>query len=212
MLRSVLAVAVAALLLGLAAPASAHTEESSGPVDLEIGFRDEPAYVGAPNAVFIEVSHDGHPVTDLGRDLTVTVTYGNVTSDPMTFQPLEEPGQYQAPFIPSQPGPYTFTLAGRVEDTEIDLSVTSGPRTFDEVQEPTEAMFPPMEAMPSTMELAERIDREAARAREATDAALAAAREARDAVSGARGLAVAGLAVGALGVILAALALVRRKG
>ena len=30
------------------------------------------------------------------------------------FEPMEEPGQFQAPFVPSQAGAYTFTLVGSV--------------------------------------------------------------------------------------------------
>ena len=138
---AVLAVAVLMLIPGTA---SAHAERSVGPFDLEIGFFGEPAYVGIPNAVFLDLSKGGKPVTDLGDALTVTVGFGDQTSDPFVFQPLETPGQYQAPFVPSQAGAYTFTLSGTIDGVKFDLSLTSGPKTFDEVQDLAGATFPPV--------------------------------------------------------------------
>ena len=115
------AATMAATLLTLSpGVASAHAERTVGPFDLEIGFRDEPVYVGVPNAVFLELMKDGEEVTDVGDSLTVTLGFGDQTSDPMVFEPMEEPGQFQAPFVPSQAGAYTFTFAGSVDGDELD--------------------------------------------------------------------------------------------
>jgi hypothetical protein len=196
------ATAIAALMI-LAGPASAHTERTKGPIDLEIGFLVEPVYVGSPNAVFVDLSRDGHPVTDLGGSLSVTVGFGDQTSDPMSFEPLEEPGQYQAPFIPSQPGPYTFALSGKVDGTKVDLSLTSGPKTFDKAEDPSSAMFPAVDT-PTSAELADRIEREATRSHEAVAAA-------QDAASSAKTIGFIGIAIGALGVIIGGVAFATRR-
>jgi len=196
------ATAIAALMI-LAGPASAHTERTKGPIDLEIGFLVEPVYVGSPNAVFVDLSRDGHPVTDLGGSLSVTVGFGDQTSDPMSFEPLEEPGQYQAPFIPSQPGPYTFALSGKVDGTKVDLSLTSGPKTFDKAEDPSSAMFPAVDT-PTSAELADRIEREATRSQDAVAAA-------QDAASSAKTIGFIGIAIGALGVIIGGLAFATRR-
>lgn len=196
------ATAIAALMI-LAGPASAHTERTKGPIDLEIGFLVEPVYVGSPNAVFVDLSRDGHPVTDLGGSLSVTVGFGDQTSDPMSFEPLEEPGQYQAPFIPSQPGPYTFALSGKVDGTKVDLSLTSGPKTFDKAEDPSSAMFPAVDT-PTSAELADRIEREATRSQDAVAAA-------EDAASSAKTIGFIGIAIGALGVIIGGLAFATRR-
>ena len=196
------ATAIAALMI-LAGPASAHTERTKGPIDLEIGFLVEPVYVGSPNAVFVDLSRDGHPVTDLGGSLSVTVGFGDQTSDPMSFEPLEEPGQYQAPFIPSQPGPYTFALSGKVDGTKVDLSLTSGPKTFDKAEDPSSAMFPAVDT-PTSAELADRIEREATRSQDAVAAA-------QDAASSAKTIGFIGIAIGALGVIIGGVAFATRR-
>jgi hypothetical protein len=193
---ALLAIAVLVLLPGIA---FAHAERSVGPFDLEIGFLGEPAYVGVPNAVFIELSKGGEPVTDLGDALAVTVGFGDQTSDPFLFEPLEEPGQFQAPFVPSQAGAYTFTLSGTLEGVEFDLSLTSGPTTFDEVQDLAGATFPPVDA-PTNADLAERIQRGSDRTAEAVTAATAAAAAAQDAADSAKTIGMIGVVVGAIGL------------
>lgn len=207
---AVLTIAVLVLIPGIA---SAHAERSVGPFDLEIGFLGEPAYVGIPNAVFLDLSKGGKPVTDLGDALTVTVGFGDQTSDPFLFEPLEEPGQYQAPFVPSQAGAYTFTLSGTLEGVRFDLSLTSGPKTFDEVQDLAGATFPAVEA-PTNADLASRIQQESDRTAEALTAATAAgtdaqtaANSAKDSADSAKTVAIIGIVVGVIGLIVAVVAL-----
>jgi hypothetical protein len=198
---TMLAVAVLILIPGIA---SAHAERTVGPFDLEIGFLDEPAYVGVPNAVFLELSEGGHPVTDLGDALTVTIGFGDETSDAFVFDPLEEPGQYQAPFIPSQAGAYTFTLSGTLDGVKFDLSLTSGPKTFDEVQDLAGATFPAVQ-FPTNADLASRIQQESDRTTTAITAATteanAAASSAQDAADSAKTVGIIGVVVGAIGLI-----------
>jgi hypothetical protein len=208
-----LAVAVlsaAAVLALFPSTASAHAERSVGPFDLEIGFFNEPAYVGVPNAAFLDLSRGGQPVSDLGDALTVTLGFGDQTSDPLVFDPLEVPGQYQAPFVPSQAGAYTFTLTGTLDGVKFDLSLTSGPKTFDEVQDIAAATFPAVQ-YPTNAELASRIEQESNRTSsaltDATAAGTAAASSAKDAADSAKTLGIVGIAVGAIGSIIGVVAL-----
>jgi hypothetical protein len=210
-------VAVAFLLAGAVLAvspiaASAHAERRVGPFDLEIGFFNEPAYVGVPNAVFLELSRGGEPVTDVGDALSVTVGFGDQTSDPFVFDPLEEPGQYQAPFIPSQAGAYTFALSGTLDGVRFDLSLTSGPKTFDEVQGLEGATFPVVQ-FPTNADLASRIDQESDRSTSAVTTATSAATDAKDAADSAKTLGFVGIVVGAIGLVvgIAALVAARRR-
>jgi hypothetical protein len=210
MAAAMLAIAMLILIPGIA---SAHAERTVGPFDLEIGFLDEPAYVGVPNAVFLDLSEGGHPVANLGDALTVTVGFGDETSDPFVFDPLEEPGQYQAPFIPSQAGAYTFTLSGTLDGVTFDLSLTSGPKTFDVVQDLAGATFPAVQ-FPTNAELASRIQEESDRTTTALTAATtsgtdakAAASSAQDAADSAKTFGIIGIVVGAIGLIVGAVAL-----
>jgi len=204
---ALLSTVVLALSPGIA---SAHAQRSVGPFDLEIGFRDEPAYTGQPNAVFLDLSKGGKPVTDLGDALTVTLGFGEQTSDAMVFDPLEVPGQYQAPFVPSQAGAYAFTLSGTLDGVKFDLSLTSGPKTFDDVQDIAGATFPQVQ-YPSNAELAARVEAESARTAKGLAAVTAAANDASDTASSARTAGIVGIAVGAAGLIVAVVALTRKR-
>lgn len=217
-----LAIAAATTPMVVAAPATslAHEGRSQGDLEMVVGFGTEPAYVGEPNSAQIVLSHGGEPVVDLGDTLDVEVTHGN--SEPMRL-PLEpffsvgafgQPGDYRAWFIPTSAGEYTFHIAGSIEGEDVDESFTSGPGTFSDVQSGSDLQYPVQE--PTATELAERIDREVPRLTGAIDevrtAAAGAAATADDA-AGARALGIAGLVVGALGLVVAvgALVVARRR-
>lgn len=204
------ALAVVGLLGGsalftLAPAASAHEDKVVGKLDLAVGFVTEPAYAGQPNGVELFLSHDGHPITDLGDELQVTVSFGDQTSDPMTFAPAFEvgefgiPGDYRADFVPSQLGTYTFHLTGKVHGQKVDVEFTSGPKTFDDVVDLNEATFPPVTS-PSNEQLASRIENESARTTDSLGAATSAADAAASDARSARSLAIAGIAAGILGL------------
>ena len=177
--------AVAALTVVPAAPALAHVEETQGDLTIAVGFATEPAYAGQPNAIQLLVSRNEQPVTDLAHgDLTAEIEFGGqtttVAADP-EFEVGEwgTPGDYRAPFIPTQPGSYTFHVTGSVDGTDVDFTTKSGPKTFSDVLDPAEAMFPPV-AAPSNADLATKISAETARTDEAVSSAQDAADTARN--------------------------------
>jgi hypothetical protein len=221
-LRAKLAVAATAAtltLLTIPGVALAHGHIGNGDLEMTIGFAEEPAYAGLPNGVQLFLVHDGHDVTDLDGTLQVEVTFGDETSEPMTLEPWFEvgewgtPGEYRAVFTPSQPGEYTFHFTGTVDGEEIDESMTSSPKTFSTVEDIASSEFPAVNA-PTTQELADRVDAEAARTQETADAATeaaSAANDAADSASSAKTLGLIGLLVGAAGLIVAVIALATRK-
>lgn len=221
--RAALGVVVAGLIVLPAGPAFAHGEVGHAGLALTIGFADEPAFAGQPNAVQLIVEHDGEPVIDLRPgDVTVEITYGGVTSAPMDMTPafffegsqlvFGEAGDYHADFVPSQPGKYTFHFTGTIDGEEVDEEMTSGPATFSAVEDAASMSFPAVDA-PSIEEVVTRIDAESARAADGVAAAEAAAASADSAASSARTVGTAGIVLGAIGIIvaIAALAASRRK-
>jgi hypothetical protein len=195
-------------LLVLATPASAHVDEEVGHFEIAIGFAEEPAYAGQPNGVQMFLNEGDRPVTDLGDELQVTIAVGDQTSEPLTFEPAFEvgefgtPGDYRANFVPSQPGTYTFHVTGTFHGQKFDVDVTSGPKTFGDVEDIASASFPQVTA-PSNEELATRINQEATRTDDAVQGAHAAAASADDAASSAKTIGLIGLVVGALGLVVA---------
>jgi len=168
-------------LLVLAGPALAHGEYDHGGVAIATGFQTEPAYVGQPNAVELEISKGGHPVTDVGQgDLKVDVSFGGQSTS-LTLEPNFEvgewgtPGDYIASFIPTQPGKYTFHIGGTIAGIPVKYSMTSAPDTFSEVEDPSSAMFPAQDA-PTAADLNAKVDAASAR----TDSSIASAQDAAD--------------------------------
>jgi hypothetical protein len=221
LLRVAWVLGTAALLAMLAAmPASAHTEREAGRYSFEIGFGTEPAYAGQPNSLQVIISRDGKPATDLAGQLDGLMAhayYGSKADLKLenAMMPLEPhfgddwgtPGDYRSFFVPTQPGAYTFTLKGKLGAQKINLVVPSGPETFGDVNDPAKSALPAVKD-PTTGQLAQRLDREATRV---NGTIAAAAADAEDAAGQARMLALGGLLVGAVGLVLGALALGRSR-
>jgi hypothetical protein len=209
------AILVSATLLLTPRVASAHEETDVGPIHMEVGFGTEPAYVGQPNSVQIILSrHDGaDPILDLGDSLSVAVSFGENVTDEFSLESNFEPGgdgiegDYRAWFIPTQAGSYTFHFTGTVDGTKIDKAFIAGPKTFSTVEEASSVTFPKV-TFPANNELAARIEQDTSRAKDDLAAVAASAQAGWDAADTAKTEALVGIAVGALGLIVGAVALV----
>ena len=202
MKRKTLAVAAACVLIGLLVitqTASAHETITVGDYDVEYGWVNEPAIVGQPNAVVINItahaaSSSASPTTmatDTGVSsaqvanidisaMRIQAVYGGQTKA-LALQPLGEntPGQFIAPMTPMRPGKYTIHLGGSIGSTAFNTDVV-----------PEEVMTADVVQFPSD-----------------TSQAAGAAGSSGN-TSG--WLAIAGLVLGALGTILGVIALIRK--
>jgi hypothetical protein len=149
------AVALATAGLLVAAPALAHTQKDASPYKLIFGWRNEPAYTGAQNAVQLFVKDaKGAPVDDLGsKGLSVTVGTGSgataKTGSPLALTSAFDPdtglgtrGEFDAPILPTAAGTYTFHITGDIGGTAVDVSAASSDKTFADVTDPTAIEFP----------------------------------------------------------------------
>ena len=203
-----LALVAAALCLVLgttAAPAIAHTTKDVGAYTFTVGWGSEPTYAGQQNSVQLLLydKASGKPILDLGDTLTVTVVYADKQAEfPLVpefdvEEGLGTPGDYRAWFFPTAPGDYTFHFTGTIGAQKVDESFTSGPTTFSTVEDPSAAQFPVK--APTNAQLSQRIDAELPRL--ATESQ----------VSSARTMGIVGIVVGALGLVVAAFALLRKR-
>ena len=193
--------AVAAIIL-LAAwtPAVAHETKAVGGMRLTVGWGEEPAFSGFRNFVEVDVVDGaGHPVVDLGGGaLSVEVSFGDERL-PLSLLPARgQPGKFRAWLVPTRPGTYSFHITGMANGQSVDVTSTCSPETFACVADVSDIQFPVKD--PSAGQLADRLSRELPRA----EGAMAAA-------SGARTLALAGLA-GAVIALGAAIGFGVRKG
>jgi hypothetical protein len=211
----VLLVLTGGLALLPALAAQAHVPEQTGPFDYEIGFGTEPAYTGQPNSVQLLLNKSGKPVLDMTDQLKVTVTYQGQSTD-LAFEPNFEPGgdgiqgDYRAWFMPTQAGKYTFHLTGTLDGTTFNVTVASGPTTFSSVSDLSSIAFPAVNA-PTNEELATKIDQEATRSQDAVTAAQSAADSANDAAKTAKTVGIIGIVLGGAGIVIAIVALTRKR-
>ena len=184
-----------ALVVGAAVDALAHVEidVGDGKYVMEVGFRDEPAYLGQPNALALSVEQYAtggtEPVNDLAATLSAEVSRdGQVMNLPLV--PVGE-GEYEGAFVPTAAGDYTFHIFGTIGEATVDESVTSGPTTFNSVEPLSSIAFP--QPLPDPVQL------------------QTAVADANAAATTARTLGIVGIVAGVLGLILGGLALARSR-
>jgi hypothetical protein len=171
-----------------AQPALAHERIVSGDYAFVVGWLEEPPIVGLKNAAWIKVTRadNGAPVTGAEGALTARIEYGGRSRDLVLRPILTEAGAYAGDFIPTRRGTYTLHLGGTIDTQPIDAS-----GEIEEVVSAAGLEFP--EALPGAGDLQASIE------------AL------QGEVGAARAFAVAGLALGAIGLVLAGVSLGRKK-
>ncbi len=188
---SVLIALLAAILLPLVA--SAHEHRDVGKYEFVVGFKNEPAFEGEQNGVYVEITEkaSGRPVENLAETLKAQVIFGDQQRD-LALQPAwGEKGVYTSDFYPTSAGDYTFRFTGEIEGTAIDEKFTSSPDGFDSVKATSALQFPA--SVPTANEVAVQLAAAQSTARTATI------------------LGGAGLALGIVSTIAALLALRGRR-
>jgi hypothetical protein len=144
--------------------ASAHEARTVNGYHWLVGFGSEPTYAGFENFVQLFLTDPGgKPVLNIGNKLHVAVQTGSASKSfslVPSFDPdsgLGTKGEFDAFFIPTTPGPYTFHFTGTLGG-KVDQSFTSGPQTFDTVHDPSSIQFPTQ--VPTTLEVSQKVDRE----------------------------------------------------
>ena len=141
--RRLLAVVAATALALLATNVvSAHEERDVDGYAFEVGFINEPVFVGDKSGLEFFVNKDDKPVEGLEKTLKAQVIYQGQTRDLPVTAREDDPGAYESVFIPTAAGPYTFHIFGNVESQAIDESFTSSPTGFDEVEAVSGGQFP----------------------------------------------------------------------
>ena len=168
--RRVFATLLAWVLLMAAAPCvPAHVREVAGPYELELGWRDEPPYSGASNAIELRVvSEGGGGVADPRASLRAEVRFGAARLV-LALRPGPRRGTYSAAIVPTRPGIYELRVSGRVRGRRVAIGATCSERTFDCVSGADAIQFPVAE--PSGGQVDRKVERALARAARSADRA-----------------------------------------
>ena len=129
--------------VGMIAPSFAHTTVHVEQYEIEVGWGIEPPVVGIRNDIVLKFTEAGETegtrkgVTSVFKNIDATVMFGgaskkiDINSDP-------KPGYYFSPIIPTKTGTYLVELKGEIRGTLIDIKIPV------EDVEPTAVLdFPP---------------------------------------------------------------------
>jgi hypothetical protein len=109
--------------------AYAHITKKFGNITLEVGWSNEPALVGELNNAIVQVNqtsggkNNSTAVINALADMNIVVKYGGATK-PLDFEPSEETeGLYNGKMIPTRIGSYSLVMNGTIQGQKINAEI-----------------------------------------------------------------------------------------
>ena len=197
------------------ASAYAHTTIEVGHYEIEVGWQDEPPVVGILNAITIDIREPGDVdgasmgITNAFRNLDATVISGGA-SKVLDINTDPRPGHYYAKIIPTKTGSLEVKLEGKINGIEINEIIT-----IEDVESTSILDFPATSGSSSGQEVTAL--KNAVTSLQKDVSSIKSQVGGIDTSSGnfdvetAYNFGVFGISLGAAGVILAIIAMVKRK-
>ena len=190
----------------------AHTTVEVGPYEIEVGWQDEPPVVGILNAITIDIREPGNVegasmgVNNAFKNLRASVVSGGA-SKVLDINTDPRPGHYYAKIIPTKTGSLQVELKGEINGIEIDVIIP-----IEDVESTSILDFPPMASSSSGQEVTALKNAVTSLQKDISSMKAQGSITSTGSDGGAAyNFAVFGLSLGAAGVILAVIAMVRRK-
>jgi len=190
----------------------AHTTIEVGPYEIEVGWQDEPPVVGILNAITIEIREPGDVegvsmgITNAFKNLQASVVSGgaskvlDINSDP-------RPGHYYAKIIPTKTGSLELKLEGEINGVKINNVIP-----IEDVESTSVLDFPITSGSSSGQEVVALKNAVTSLQKDISLIKAQGSVTSTDSDGGTTyNFAVFGLSLGAAGVILAIIAMVKRK-
>ena len=201
------------LFVGAATPVSAHTTVHVENIAIDAGWRIEPPIVGIRNDFVFKVTTPGDTegsykgISSAFKNLEVTAMYGGATkkidvnSDP-------KPGYYFSPVIPTKTGTITIDVKGEIDGTAVDVQIP-----IEDVESTSILDFPPVSDKSSDSDVVALKNAISSLQREMLEIKSGSGIEiSGNSSSGTNyDFAVFGMSLGAAGVVLAIISMVRKK-
>ncbi len=188
-----------------------HVTEQIGQYELEVGWQQEPPIVGFRNAITFEISESPSEglktgVTNAFKNLEATIKFGGVTKT-LDINSDPRPGNYFSKIIPTRTGSIVIELKGDINGEIVDVQM------HPEAVESTAVLdFPPSSGSSSGQDVTA--------LKNAMSSLQKDVSEIKSKVGGvdvvvddgqAYDFAIFALSLGAAGVILAIIAMIKRK-
>ncbi len=129
--------------IGMVAPSFAHTTAEAGQYEIEVGWGIEPPVVGIRNDIVLKITEPGKTegsytgVTSAFKNLEAIAMYGGATKK-IDINSDPRPGYYFSPIIPTKTGSYLMELKGEISGTTIDVQIP-----IEDVESTSVLDFPP---------------------------------------------------------------------
>jgi len=196
--------------VGLLSPAFAHTTIEVEQFEIEVGWGIEPPVVGFRNDFVFDISEQGETaglkvgIKNAFKNIETTAKFGGVTkvldigSDP-------RPGHYFSHVIPTKTGSYSIQLKGEINGVIIDVDIP-----IEDVESTAVLNFPTTSGSSSDQDV------------KALKSAVSSLQQDVSSIKSGQGIevssegaaydfAILGLSIAAAAIILAVIALVKRK-
>jgi len=114
--------------IGMIVPSFAHSTVEVDQYEIEIGWGIEPPVVGIRNDIILKITESGETegsyigVTSVFKNLEAIAMYGGATKK-IDINSDPRPGYYFSPIIPTRTGSYFIELKGEISGTTIDVQI-----------------------------------------------------------------------------------------
>jgi len=128
---------------GMLLPSYAHTTVEVEQYKIEVGWGIEPPVVGIRNNVVFKIIESGEKegtyrgITSAFQNLDATVMYGGASKN-IEINSDPKPGYYFSPIIPTKTGSYLADLQGEIRGVIIDIQIP-----IEDVESTSILDFPP---------------------------------------------------------------------
>ena len=195
--------------------ANAHTTVYVDQYEIEAGWAEEPPVVNLPNKVVVEVAISGEKeglrtgVTNAFKTMTATLISGgaektlDINSDP-------RPGHYYSKILPTKTGSMSLKIQGELNGLPIDVVIP-----IEDIESQSIIAFPPVSGSSSAGEIGAVKNALSSLQKDVSNLKSNVGEVSLTAggidIQNAYNFGVFGLCLGAAGVILAVIAMIRRK-
>ena len=195
--------------------ANAHTTVYVDQYEIEAGWGEEPPVVNLPNKVVVEVAISGEKeglrtgVTNAFKTMTATLISGgaektlDINSDP-------RPGHYYSKILPTKTGSMSLKIQGELNGLPIDVLIP-----IEDIESQSIIAFPPVSGSSSAGEIGAVKNALSSLQKDVSNLKSNVGEVSLTAggidIQNAYNFGVFGLCLGAAGVILAVIAMIRRK-
>ena len=180
--------------VGMLTPSYAHTTVEVEQYKIEVGWSIEPPVVGIRNDIVVKITESGETegtyrgITSAFQNLDATVMYGGA-SKTIDFSGDPKPGYYFSSIIPTKTGSYLMDLQGEIRGVVVNVQIP-----IEDVESTSVLDFPPTSSEGSA-------DVSALKSGETSISNGGAAYD----------FAIFGLSIASAAIILAIIALIKRK-